>query len=377
MNKQMTGIIFSEMYSGALNSFTQDRNMGAIPFGGRYRLVDFALSNMVNAGILDVGVLVKQHYHSLMDHLSNTQEWDLNRKIGGLQLLPPFATDVTGGSGGSRGKLDELRNALNYLETISSSPYVILVDAYVLCNLDYQAALEDHIASGCDITMFATKESKPSEINSASVMRADSTHKVTSYALDCPAKPGEYASMGHMIISRDLLVNVIRDYTSRGIYDFLRDFVQHEFNRGRLTINLYEVDTTVLRIRDVNEYFQSSLAILEDDVSGALFRGDRPIHTRVTDEVPAYYGLDCQVEHSVIADGCFIDGSVENSVLSRGVKVAKGAKIKNCVIMEGSVVSEGASLENVVVDKWVTITGGAQLKGLTSNPVVIRKGVTV
>ena len=376
MNKQMTGIIFSEMYSGALNSFTQDRNMGAIPFGGRYRLVDFALSNMVNSGILNVGVLVKQHYHSLMDHLSNSQEWDLNRKIGGLQLLPPFATEDAA-TGGSRGKLDELRNALNYLETISTSSYVIMADAYVLCNLDYRAALEDHIASGCDITMFATKTTETSELNSASVMRADSTHKVTSYALDCPAKPGEYASMGHMIISRDLLINVIRDYTSRGIYDFLRDFVQHEFNRGRLSINLYEVDTTVLRIRDVNEYFQSSLAILNDDVSAALFRGDRPIHTRVTDEVPAYYGLDCQVERCVIADGCFIDGSVENSVLSRGVKIGKGAKVKNCVIMQGSVVGEGACLENVIVDKWVTIGDGAQLKGLDSNPVVIRKGVTV
>jgi len=208
-------------------------------------------------------------------------------------------------------------------------------------------------------------------------MRADPDHKMTSYALDCPAKPGEYASMGHMIISRELLVNVIRDYTARGIYDLTRDFIQHEFNRGRLTVNIFEIGDKVLRIRDVNEYFQSSLAILEDDVSAALFRGDRPIHTRVTDEVPAYYGLDCQVERSVIADGCFIDGCVENCVLSRSVKIGKGAKVKNCVIMQGSVVGEGASLENVIVDKWVTISAGAQLKGLDSNPVVIRKGVTV
>ncbi len=374
---KMTGIIFSEMYSGSLNVFTQDRNMAAIPFGGRYRLVDFALSNMVNSGILNVGVLAKQHYHSLMDHLSNSQEWDLNRKIGGLQLLPPFATEDAH-TGGSRGKLDELRNALDFLENIAdNTPYILLADAYVLCNIDYRAALEDHIASGCDITMLATKETETSQINFASVMQADASHKVTTYALDCPAKPGNYASMGHMIISRELLINVIRDYTSRGIYDFLRDFIQHEFNRGRLSINLYEVDTTVLRIRDVKEYFQSSLAILDDDVSTALFRGDRPIHTRVTDEVPAYYGLDCQVERCVIADGCLIDGSVENSVLSRGVKVCKGAKVKNCVIMQGSVVGEGACLENVIVDKWVTISSGAQLRGLDSNPVVIRKGVTV
>ena len=373
---KMTGIIFSEMYIDALNSLTQDRNMAAIPFGGRYRLVDFTLSNMVNSGIFNVGVLVRQHYHSLMDHLSNTQEWELNRKNGGLQLLPPFATEDAHTSG-SRGKLDELRNALDYLETISTTPYVLLADAYVLCNIDYRAALEDHIASGCDITMLATKETEASQANFASVMKADSGHKMTSYALDYPAKPGDYASMGHMIISRELLISVIRDYTSRGIYDLLRDFIQHEFNRGRLSVNIHEVNTKVLRIRSVEDYFQSSLAILDDDVASALFRGDRPIHTRVTDEVPAYYGLACHVERAVIADGCFINGSVENSVLSRGVKVGKGAKIKNCIIMQGSVVGEGASLENVIVDKWVTVSDGAQLKGLDTNPVVIRKGVTV
>lgn len=371
----MTGIIFSEMYSGELGTFTYDRNMAAIPFGGRYRLVDFVLSNMVNSGITNVGVLATQHYHSLMDHLNNAQQYDLNRKNGGLQLLPPFATENVGAN--NRGKLDDLRNALDYLETITTTPYVLLADAYVVCNIDYRPALEAHIASGCDITMLATLESEPSQENYVSVLRADPSHRVTSYALDCVAKAGDYASMGHMIISRDFLINVIRDYTSRGIYDFLRDFIQHEFNRGRLTINLYEVETKVLRVRDVNEYFQSSLAILDDDISAALFRGDRPIHTRVTDEVPAYYGLDCQVERCVIADGCFVDGRVENSVLSRGVKVGKGAVLKNCIIMQGSVVGDNASLENVIVDKWVTISDGAQLKGLDSNPVVIRKGVTV
>ena len=373
---KMTGIIFSEMYSDALNSFTQDRNMAAIPFGGRYRLVDFALSNMVNSGILNVGVLVKQHYHSLMDHLSNSQEWDLNRKNGGLQLLPPFATQ-DGNTSGSRGKLDELRNALDYLETISTTPYVLLADAYVLCNIDYRPALENHIASGADITMFGTLETEDSETSFNSVMRADNTRRVTSYALDCAAKAGEYASMGHMIISRELLTNAVRDYTSRGIYDLLRDFIQHEFNRGRLSINLYQVDDVVLRIRDVNEYFSSSLSIIDSEVGTPLFRGDRPIFTRVTDEVPAYYGMECEVSGSVIADGCMIEGRVENCVLSRSVKIGKGAVVKNCVIMQGSVVGEGASLENVVVDKWVNITGGAQLKGLASNPVVIRKGVTV
>ena len=371
----MTGIIFSEMYSGELGTFTYDRNMAAIPFGGRYRLVDFVLSNMVNSGITNVGVLATQHYHSLMDHLNNAQQYDLNRKNGGLQLLPPFATENVGAN--NRGKLDDLRNALDYLETITTTPYVLLADAYVVCNIDYRPALEAHIASGCDITMLATLESEPSQENYVSVLRADPSHRVTSYALDCVAKAGDYASMGHMIISRDFLINVIRDYTSRGIYDFLRDFIQHEFNRGRLSINLYQVDDVVLRIRSVEEYFRSSLSIVDCAVGTPLFRGDRPIFTRVTDEVPCHYGTECEVSGCVIADGCIIEGKVENCVLSRGVKIGKGATLKNCVIMQGSLVGEGASLENVVVDKWVNMTSGAQLKGLESNPVVIRKGVTV
>ena len=372
---KMTGIIFSEMYSEEMSSFTYDRNMAAIPFGGRYRLVDFVLSNMVNSGIINVGVLATQHYRSLMDHLNNAQQYDLNRQNGGLQLLPPFATQNVGAN--HRGRLDDLRNALDYLETITTTPYVLIADAFVVCNIDYRPALESHVASGCDITLLATRETEGSAGNCTSVLRADSGHRVTSYALDCPAKAGDCASIGHMIISRDLLISVVRDYTSRGIYDLQRDFIQHEFNRGRLSINLYEVNDVVLRMRNVNEYFHNSLSIIDSEMGTPLFRGDRPIFTRVTDEVPSYYGMDCEVSGCVIADGCIIEGTVENCVLSRSVKIGKGAHLKNCIIMQGSTVGEGASLENVVVDKWVTITGGAQLKGLTSNPVVIRKGVTV
>ena len=145
----MTGIIFSELYSDKLSSFTYDRNMAAIPFGGRYRMVDFVLSNMVNSGIANVGVLATQHYQSLMEHLNNAQQYDLNRKNGGLQILPPFATQNAGAN--HRGKMDDLRNALDYLETISTTPYVLLADAYVVCNIDYRPALENHIASGADI----------------------------------------------------------------------------------------------------------------------------------------------------------------------------------------------------------------------------------
>ena len=369
----MTGIIFSELYNGGLDVFTSDRNMGAIPFGGRYRLVDFVLSNMVNSGITNIGVLAMQHYHSLMDHLANTQEWDLNRKKGGLLIIPPFATESHNHN--LHGKLAELRNALDYLQD-STSPYVLLADAQVVCNMDFRPVLESHIASGRDITIVATREAGSTE-NWFSVLQTDENRNVKAFLRNYPARDGDYANMNIYVISREKLIDVVRECTARGLYHLERDFIQAYFNNGELSINLYEFDGTVLRIRDVEAYFHNCLSLTEEAIGSALFRPDRPVYTRVNDEVPTYYGTNCQVSGCIIADGCIVDGSAEHCVLSRGVRVGKGAVIKNCIIMQGSVVGEGAVLENVIVDKWATISADSTLKGLPSAPVIIRKGATV
>jgi len=372
---KMTGIIFSEIYDGDLNVFTMDRNMGAIPFGGRYRLVDFTLSNMVNSGITNVGVLAKQRYHSLMDHLANSQEWDLNRKNGGLLIIPPFATESSSHS--LNGKLDELRSALDYLQD-ATTPYVLLASANVICNMDYRPILEAHIDSGCDITVVATKEHGSASTPYSTVYQTDgSTNNVTSVLLNYAANLDDYASMDVYIMAREKLIKVIRECTSRGFYHLERDFIQAQFNRGNLSINIYEYEGTVLRIRTVEEYFNNTLSLIDEKVGSALFRPDQPIYTRVNDEVPTFYGFDCQVSGCIIADGCIVEGICENCVISRGVRIGKGASIKNCIIMQGSVVGEGAVLENVVVDKWATIAAGSKLKGLASAPVIIRKGATV
>ena len=370
----MTGIIFSETYGEDLDVFTHDRNLAAIPFGGRYRLVDFVLSNMVNSGINNVGVLAKQHYHSLMDHLANNQEWDLNRKNGGLLLLPPFASEAVNHN--NRGKLDELRNALNYLEQ-SNSQYVLLADAYVVYNMDYRPMLQAHIDSGADVTIAATHEPDGSTKVYPSVLQADRSGRVVSYALNTTARPGDYVGMGCLIIAKQLLTSAIQELTAKGIYHLERDFIQHHFNRGKLTLNMFPFEGVCLRIRDVDSYFRSSMAIIDESVGAPLFRGDRPVFTRVTDEIPTYYGPECNVSSCVVADGCVLEGTVDNCVFSRGVRVCKGAVVKNCIIMQGSTVGEGAQLENVIVDKWANITASAQLKGLATNPVIIRKGAVV
>ena len=370
----MTGIIFSEMCNDNLNAFTLDRNMAAIPFGGRYRLVDFPLSNMVNSGITNVAVVAKQHYHSLMDHLSKSQEWDLNRKNGGLLILPPFVNGSF--SQTHRGKLDDLRNALIYLED-ADTPYVLLADAHVIYNLDYLLVLQSHIDSGCDITLAATCQTEATQEPYGIVMEAGDDLRATSFAVDTQAAPGAYTGMGVCIMSREKLIQVVRDYTARGSYDLYRDFVQAQFNQGNLSINVYHFQDVVLHIRNAEEYIANNLSLTQPEIASALFRTDAPIYTRVHDEVPAYYGMDCDVSGCIIADGCIIEGSAQHCVISRGVRIGKGAVVKDCIIMQGSVVGEGAVLEHVVVDKWATISAGTELKGAPNSPVIIRKGATV
>ena len=179
------------------------------------------------------------------------------------------------------------------------------------------------------------------------------------------------------MIAREKLIDLIRVCTARGQYHFERDFIQSHFNRGELTINLSEYKDTFLRIRTVEDYFHGCLSLIDQNVGSALFRSDRPIYTRVNDEVPTFYGLNSHLSGCIVADGCIIDGSAENSVFSRGVRIGKGSVVKNCVIMQGSVVGENVELENVVVDKWVTISSGSKLSGHPSAPVIIRKGATV
>ena len=374
MKMNMMGIIFAELYgSEELNALTYDRNMAAIPFGGRYRLIDFTLSNMVNSRIDNIGVLVKEHYRSLMDHLASGQEWDLNRKNGGLHIIPPYANESVAHS--TVGKLDELRGALDLLED-SFEPYVLLAEASVLYSIDYRPLLQDHIDSGADITAITIPADSRCADPCNYVFRSENG-KVCRFALDAVPKADEHNGIGAYIIAREKLIAIVREYTSYGAYHFERDFMQHELNAGNLTIHLHQIPGPVFFNRSVSEYLKNSLALTDESVGRAIFQSGRPIYTRVNDEVPTYYGSHCRAASCIIADGCVIDGCAEYSVLSRGVKIGSGAKIKNCVIMDGTVVGENAILENVIIDKRAVISAGTHLKGLSTAPVIIRKGASV
>lgn len=372
----MVGIIFSNIYDSTFGELTSHRTVASLPFGGRYRQIDFVLSNMVNSNITNIGLITKYNYQSLMDHLGSCQEWDLNRKNGGLFILPPFAS---GNTGIYRGKLEALHVALQYLKN-SNEEYVLISDCINLCNIDYRPVLEAHIKSGCDITVIANRapisDNDDSDDISAFVIKTDANSRATEIALNYNPGDDSLFGMGMFIIERHRLIDVVTETVAKGLYHLERDFIQRSFNNGTLSVNVYEFKGVTLRNTGVEAYFKNNLLLIKDNIRNGLFLPEAPIYTKVRDEIPTYYGELSKIENCIIADGCLLEGTASNSVLFRDVSLAKNSEVCNSIIMQGSVIDEGAYLEYAILDKNVHVTAGTRLIGTRRNPIIIKKGET-
>ncbi len=370
--KKMSGIIFSNIYDGALGDLTAKRTVASLPFGGRYRQIDFVLSNMVNSNITSVGVITKYNYESLMDHLGSCEEWDLNRKNGGVYIIPPFAF---GRSDVYHGKLEALYMALNFLKS-QKSEYIVLSDTITICNIDYRKVLESHIKSGTDITAIATPP-RSGASNYPAVFETDESGIAKSITINCAAKENSLVGIGMFIMEREALIKVVTDCVSAGFYHFEKDFLQKYFNEGKISVNVYKFAEDILRNRDVATYLKNSLMLTDEGIHKSLFKPSAPIYTKVRDEIPTYYGKNSSVCECIIADGCVIEGNLQNSVLFRNVKVSEGAQIRSSVIMQGTKIGKNAIIENAIIDKNVIITDGTHLIGAKESPIIIKKGETV
>lgn len=371
---KMCGIVFSNIYDSTMGELTAHRTVASMPFGGRYRFIDFVLSNMVNSGVYNIGVITKYNYQSLMDHLGTGSEWDLGRKNANLYILPPFSTGV---SNVYRGNLEALNNAMSFLNA-TKPDYVLMCDTTVICNIDYDDALQSHIKSGADVTVIANKEIKAYECDSNDfVITADENGTVNDLAIGYMLDGKPLIGMGMFIIARKTLINIIESYVSRGRYSFEKDYLLSRFVDGQVKINAYEFKGTVLRNHNTLSYFKNNFEIMNEDVRNDIFKSETPIYTKVRDEAPSYYHDGCQVKECTVADGCNIYGKVENSVLFRDVVIEKGATVRNSIIMQGSRVGAGANVNYAIIDKNVTVTPAAELMGASSVPVIVHKGKTV
>lgn len=366
------GLVFANMHDTTLGDMTKNRTMGSVMFGGRYLLIDFPLSNMVNSGISEVGVITKSNYQSLLDHLGSAREWDLARKKGGLYILPPFGNVE---STLYRGRIEALYGAMSFIKH-SRAKYVILSDCDVVTNIDYKPIVAAHIESGADITAVAhTGVYSSDDIKTSTVFNVDADKKVTSVLINPDISGTCTTSLNVFVMSMDFLIETVNDAMARGNVSFERNILQEKCRE--LKIKIYEYDNYFSKLNSPESYFKSNMALLEPENARKLFVPKRSIYTKVSDNAPVKYDLDSKVSNSLIADGCIIEGEVENSVLFRGVKVGKGAKVKNCILMQGTVVGDNAELSYLITDKNVSICENHILTSSPQYPMYVGKGASV
>lgn len=365
------GIIFAYERAPGLRELVEERMPGSVPFGGRYRAVDFMLSNMASAGITDVGVVLHGNYQSLLDHIGNGKTWDMARKNGGLKLLPPFADASQFGSESFRGKLEALSGVRAYLREIRQK-YVVLSDSDLIINLPLQRVLDAHLESGADITCVCTESGQLVENATYFTVGANGRISETRCA---PHKASGCRSLEIYILSRDLLISLVDECAVQEKYSFRRDVLCGMGDR--LDLRAFVWDGFAAQLRSVHEYYERSMQLLDPAIRAALFCSDRPVLAKEDDEAASYIAPDSHCVNSLIADGCQIEGSVEGSILFPGVKVGRGSVVKNCILFKNSVVEDGVALQCVIADKNVRVRSGGTLVGHESYPLVVSKNSIV
>ena len=365
------GIIFTN--DATMGELTNKRTMASIPFGGRYRQVDFALSNLSCAGVRHIGIISRHSYQSLMHHVGDGEEWGLELEEGGLEFLTPYAQTTVGTY---RGKLESINNAMDFLRYGDEDELVVMTDSAIISNIDLKAVIDAHIASGKDVTV-VTKAGICNGEKKIDLAIKVEDGEIKDMAVDYVADSNYVASMDIFVLSKKFLIASVKYLVSRDKFHMDRDLVMGGWQHGKVSINTYAFEGAAMFNESVEEYFANSMALLKKDIRADIIGGAHPVYTKVRDRVPTYYGEDCEVEDSLIADGCMIEGEVEDSILFREVSIGKGAEVENCIIFNDSVIGEGAELKYAILDKNVTVTPGAKLIGTKKNPIIVKRGETV
>ena len=366
------GLIFSNIHDGNLPELTAKRTVASIPFFGRYRLIDFALSNMVNSDIVKVGVITKSNYQSLMDHVGSGKDWDLARHYGGLFILPPFG--VTENNSLYTTRFEALKNVVGFLNK-SNEEYVVLSDSDMVCNIDFRPVVKSHADSHADVTMIYVRKNKADIAGTGheKYLSIDDDGIVRDVMYDSDNELVDlYTNV--MVLSRTMLLNLIAEGTAHGKKHFESEVLRPLIKAGK--IRAYKHEGYYEEMTSLQKYYDESMRLLNRELRDEVFRKAN-VYTKVKDSTPTKYGDNAIVENSLIADGCTIEGEIYDSIVFRGVKVGRGTVVKNCILMQNTLTGENVSLHCIITDKNVVIKDKRVLSGSENHPFFISKGTVV
>jgi len=369
--KRVLGMIFANIHEEALDSLTAMRTMGSVPFCSRFRLIDFPLSNMVGSGITKIGVVTNSNFQSLMDHVGTGKPWDLSRKNDGLYLLPPFSI----GSATMWGnRIDAIYGNMNFLRQ-STQTYVLMSDCNHVLSTDYNKLFDAHEESGADITILGVKGKMPKNIGSVLTFdKVEDDGRITEMSLDKKTDEEVFYSCNIMIMKKYLLETLVTTAHSKNEISYQRNIIMA--NIKNLKIHAYDAtDSFVGTIDSIKGYYDISMSLLEKENRKKLFK--TPISTKERDDMPTIYGPDSSLKNSLVADGCIIDGAVENCIVFKGAKVGKDTVVKNSILMQDTVIGNNAKVNCVIADKNVSIKDGVELSGTDSFPICLTKNTRV
>lgn len=364
-------LIFADNYvKSKLGVLDDHRSAASMPIGGRFRLIDFSLSSLVNGGVSNIGIIARRNYNSLMDHVGWGKDWDLNRKNGGLKILTPLAveSDVYH----YRTRFEALYNAQSYFKNMLQD-YCILMEGSMVHTIDVNELLNYHIEKEADITVVYKRGiAKPEQ----TAIKFDDKNRVNDAMYhSTEGEEVENTLLNVCVMKKNFLKKLTNKGLTLGWSDIARDYISK--NLTEVKIYAYEIEGYCKLIHTMKDYYEVNMDLRNHEIRKELFLSNYPIITRTKDSAPSYYGTDSIVKDSILADGCMIEGRVEDSVIFRNVTVQKGAVVKNSIIMQDTVIRAEAELDCVVSDKRVTVKEGVVLKGTQNCPVIISKEETV
>ena len=361
------GIIYAYGTTPELGELVKSRTASSMPFCGRYRLIDFALSSMANAGIHNVGVIMQRDYQSLLDHIGSGKDWDMDRRIGGLKMLPPFGLPEYH-TGNYTGTIEALNAVSTYVRGIKEK-YVVMMHGNLAANLDFADVIESHVKSGAEITAICT-DLTPEYKHHRYVVDADGFARGMVFN-QTEAGQGK-ASLEAYVISKELLVAMMDACAAANHYHFHRDAIAAYLASGG-KINIYMHKGYARRIMSTLSYFKASMDMLDKEKRAELFPADRPVRSKSNEAVSTYYGEGSVSRNSLVADGCIIEGELTNCIVFSDCRIEKGAKLSDSIIMRGGVIREGVNLTAVIADKNCEIEAFQTLMGNAKLPIVIPK----